>query len=193
MHCNDNAPVRYIPPFAGFTQFTASIPKLYWDVKSQEQRIKAICEQLHKVICYADMIGDKENKTIAELKELVSQFEQFKESGFLDYYEKQLEAWINANMPEIIGKYVGMVFFGLTMGGHFVAYIPEGSNWDDIGFDTGAVYGLPDYGRLKLIYNVDGESDVDQSFIDYDEASFSELAGQVNTLWGQVMTPIAEP
>lgn len=189
--CNDNAPVRYIPPFVGFTEFTASIPKLYWDVKSQEQRIKAICEQLHKVICYADMLGDRENNTIAELEELVSQFEQFKESGFLDYYEEQLEAWINANMPEIIGKYVGMVWFGLTMDGRFVAYIPEGSNWDDIGFDTGMVYGLPDYGRLKLVYNVDGPVNVDQDFANYDEADFTEVSEKVDTLWGQVMAPMA--
>ena len=50
--------VRIIPSFAGFTEFTSSIPKLYWDVKSQEQRILAICKMLDKVICYADMLGE---------------------------------------------------------------------------------------------------------------------------------------
>lgn len=182
-----------IPRYKLWSPATWSIPKLYWDAFSQEQRIHAICMQISKLIDYADMLGIDITADREAIADLENRLNEFQESGFEDYYEEQLSQWINANMPEIIGKYVGMVFFGLTMDGHFVAYIPEGSNWDDIGFDTGMVYGLPDYGRLKLIYNVNGESDVDQSFIDYDEASFSELAEQVNTLWGQVMTPIAEP
>ena len=58
-------------------------------------------------------------------------------------------------MPDIIGKYIRMVFFGLTLDGYFVAYIPDGTGWDDIVFDTGAVYGTNEYGRLILLMDVD--------------------------------------
>lgn len=150
-------PYRYAPPFAGFTEFTASIPKLYFNVKSQEQRIHAMCELINKLICYADMLGDKVSDDHDAIEELIDEFNKFKDSGFLDYYEQQLEAWINAHMPDIIGKYVRMVFFGLTLDGCFVAYIPEGTGWNDIVFDTGAVYGSDEYGRLILNYAVDGE------------------------------------
>jgi len=53
-----------------------------------------------------------------------------------------------------------MVFFGVTLDGHFVAYIPE--SWTDIDFDTGMIYGTPEYGRLILRYEVDSPHDVEQ-------------------------------
>ena len=49
-----------------------------------------------------------------------------------------------------------MVFFGLTLDGYFVAYIPE--SWTQIIFDTGAVYGTPEYGRLILSYDVTSDA-----------------------------------
>lgn len=149
---------RWVPSFAGFMEFTASVPKLYWNVKSQEQRILAICKQLHKLICYADMLGDKieiEHTDIVELKAL---FDKFMQSGFDEYYAKQVEAWIDKNLKFIFDHTVKQVYFGLNEQGYFVAYIPE--SWDDIIFDTGIVYGSDTYGRLILRWDVDnsGES-----------------------------------
>ena len=61
---------RIIPSFAGFTEFTTSVPKIYWDVKSQEQRIHGICKLLHKCICYADMLGDNVNEIAQTLQDI---------------------------------------------------------------------------------------------------------------------------
>lgn len=141
---------RWVPCFAAFTQFTPAVPKLYWDVKSQEQRIKAICEQIHKMICYADMLGDKINITHDEIEALNALFEKFIESGFEDYYEEQIQAWINAHMPDIIAQAIKMVFFGLTPDGYFCAYIP--SSWEGIIFDTISDYSSDNYGCLTLSY-----------------------------------------
>lgn len=149
-----------LPGYAGFTSFTPTIPKLYWDVYSQEERIKRICMELHKLCEYANALNININLNHDMIETLRLEFEQFKDSGFFDYYAEQIENWINANMPDIIGKYVRMVFFGLTLDGHFVAYIPEGTGWDDIIFDTGAVYGSEEYGRLILLMDVDNASDV---------------------------------
>ena len=173
--CPPIPPYRYVPPFAGFTEFTASIPKLYFNVKSQEQRIHAMCELINKLICYADMLGDKVSDDHDAIEELIEEFNKFKDSGFLDYYEKQLEAWINAHMADIISMYVKQVFFGLTLDGHFVAYIPEGSAWEDVIFDTGAVYNLDTYGRLMLYYVTDSTSDVWQ-----DRNIVSDLSGMLD-------------
>lgn len=173
--CPPIPPYRYVPPFAGFTEFTASIPKLYFNVKSQEQRIHAMCELINKLICYADMLGDKVSDDHDAIEELIEEFNKFKDSGFLDYYEKQLEAWINAHMADIISMYVKQVFFGLTLDGHFVAYIPEGSAWEDVIFDTGAVYDLDTYGRLILYYETDSTSDVWQ-----DRNVVNDLSGMLN-------------
>ena len=148
------------------------IPKFYWDTYSQEQRIKRLCEELHKVVAYANMLGENINLDHAMIAELQAAFEKFQESGFLDYYEQQLEAWINENMPGIIKQSIMMVWFGLTDDGYFVAYIPE--SWDDITFDTGMVFGRFDYGRLILRYDVDGSGVIDNTGA-YDEESYQAL------------------
>lgn len=140
---------RWVPWFAGFTDFTPTIPKMYWDVESQEQRIHAICKQLHKLVCYADMLGDKINLNREDIDELQRLFEQFMESGFEDYYAQQIEAWVDEHMPDIIDRSVKMVFFGLTDDGHFCAYIPD--TWEEIQFDTGYNYSDQNtYGHLIL-------------------------------------------
>ncbi len=160
-NCSNAA--RPIPPFWNFTQFVPTIPKLYWNVRSQEQRILNMFELLNKLICYTDYIAEEFSDDIEELDELAAEFEQFKESGFLDYYEQQLNEWIIEHMPDIISTYVRQVFFGLTLDGRFVAYIPVGSAWEDVIFDTGADYALDTYGRLILRYDVDQTYNVDQS------------------------------
>ena len=151
MKCCDNDHIRpYVPPFVGFTEFTASIPKLYWGVKSQEQRIRAICEQLHKLACYADFIGDKVNINRTDIDWLMEQFELFKEHGFDEYYLEQVEKWINDHLKFIYEHTIKQIYFGLTEDGYFVAYIPE--SWDDITFDTIMNYSDPNYGALTLSY-----------------------------------------
>lgn len=140
----------WVPCFAGFTMYSPAVPKLYWDVRSAEQRLKAICEQIHKMICYADMLGDKINITHDEIEALNTLFEKFIESGFEDYYEEQIQAWINAHMPDIIAQAIKMVFFGLTTDGYFCAYIP--SSWEGIIFDTISDYSSDNYGCLTLSY-----------------------------------------
>ena len=69
---------RVIPPFAGFTEFTPTIPKLYWDVHSQEQRIHRICDMLDKIICYANFLGDKTEINIEEIEALKAEFEELR-------------------------------------------------------------------------------------------------------------------
>lgn len=161
MKCCDDGHVRVIPSFAGFTEFTSSIPKLYFGVKSQEQRIIALCKLIDKLICYADMLGKTEDETQTMLENLMAQFEQFKESGFEDYYLEQIETWVNNNLAELYRLLVKQVFFGLTLDGHFIAYIPE--SWNDIVFDTGMQYGVDTYGRLILRWDVDeSEHNVNQ-------------------------------
>jgi len=143
-----------VPPYNAFTDFTPTLPKLYWDVYSQEERIKAICFAIDKIIKYADFLGIELNKDTEEILKLREEFDEFKEGAFDDYYIELLTNWINDNMANIIRQSIKMVFFGLTSDGYFCAYIPE--SWSDITFDTGMVYGTQAYGRLILQYDVDG-------------------------------------
>lgn len=51
-----------IVPYGAFTVSTPTIPKFYWDVYSQEQRWKAICEEIGKLSDYASMVAEVYNE-----------------------------------------------------------------------------------------------------------------------------------
>lgn len=139
-----------IPPFAGFTNFTPTLPKFYWDIYDKEQIIKHLCKLVHKVCCYAEQMGISVNEYIEQVENLEEQFEQFKESGFFDYYAAQINQWIQDNMKRIMSEAIKMVFFGLTDDGYFCAYVPK--SWESIMFDTGMDYSEDNYGHLILKY-----------------------------------------
>lgn len=143
---------------------TPTIPKFYWDVKSQEQRIKVMCcliQQLIDQYGSTDSQIQKNSDDIAELQEL---FRKFQESGFDDYYEQQIIKWISDNIAILYQQLANQVFFGLTSDGYFCAYIPD--SWSDITFDTGAVYGTETYGRLILRFDSDGSGAIDNTHYD---------------------------
>lgn len=86
---------RYVKRFGFWNPSTWSIPALYWDTFSQEQRIHAICRQLGKVIAYTDYLGVNVDDIAARLKAI--------EDGQLDeLIVAAIEAWFEENQPEII-------------------------------------------------------------------------------------------
>lgn len=86
---------RHIKRFDFWNPATWSIPKLYWDAYSQEQRIHAICRQLGKVIAYADYIGVNVDDIAQRLQDI--------EDGKLDsYIVARIEAWFEENEPAIV-------------------------------------------------------------------------------------------
>lgn len=139
-------------PFYAVWNYTPEIPNFYYNAKSQEQIVKYLCTEYDKLVHYCDMLSDSENETRDAVNKLAELFRKFQESGFDDYYKSQIESWIYEHMPTIISEAIKMVYFGLTLDGYFVAYIPE--SWKQIVFDTGMQYGTPEYGRLILSYDV---------------------------------------
>ena len=138
-----------LAPF-GCWPYTMAIPKFYWDAESPEQRVKYLCMLYDKLMAYVDMMRGVVNINSDAIAELQAAFAKFQESGFDDYYREQVEQWISANLKFIYEQTIKQIYFGLTDDGYFCAYIPD--SWDDITFDTGAVYGSEEYGRLMLMY-----------------------------------------
>ena len=77
------------------------------------------------------------------------------------------------SMPPFIVK-------DLEENGYFCAYIP--SSWSDITFDTGAVYGKYDYGRLILRFNAEGDGVINNTGT-APITSFDDLVKQVQLLY----------
>ena len=87
----------YIKRFEFWNPATWSIPKLYWDAWSQEQRLHAICRQLEKVIKYADYIGVNVDDIAARLKAI--------EDGQLDeLITAKVEEWFEEHEADITGR-----------------------------------------------------------------------------------------
>lgn len=87
----------YVKRWAFWNPATWSIPKLYWDAWSQEQRLHAICRQLEKVIAYADYVGVNVDDIAQRLKAI--------EEGQLDpIIVAAIEAWFEDNEPTIVNS-----------------------------------------------------------------------------------------
>ena len=93
---------RIIPSFAGFTEFTTSIPKMYWDVKSAEQRTLGLCRMLDKVICYADMLGEN----VDEIKKALQEIEEGKLDNMII---AAVAAWLEEHENEIAALTVDVI------------------------------------------------------------------------------------
>ena len=128
----DKHDINPLALFPWITAYTPVIPKLYWDVYSAEERMKALCMEWDRIFHYLLDICNQININTDDITELKQQFEDFKAHGFDDYYRQQIADWINEH-------------------GYFCAYVPK--EWaKHIQFTTGANYGGADYGCLILQY-----------------------------------------
>lgn len=167
------------PIYSGWTQYTPVIPKLYWDVYSAEQRLKQLCLNFDKMEHYIDYVAETMNKWNIEFtEELENEFDKMWDEVH-NGYEDALDEWFTNNAERIFKDMFSNVWFGLTLDGHFVAYVPE--SWDDIIFDTGMVYGSEEYGRLILMFNVDNANPVEPDIGEY-HTDFAVLNNHVQQL-----------
>lgn len=171
------------PFFDSWLGFSGSIPSIYWNIESEEQRYHWLCKRLQKLVEYASELGIQLNLQGDAIEELYGIFEKFREHGFEDYYKQQVEAWIAENLAFVFEHTAKQVFFGLA-GDFFCAYVP--TSWSEIEFDTGEVYGQFDYGRLILRYNADGSDVIDNT------GRYDELNGNLKKVMGTLYAPMSE-
>lgn len=108
--------------------------------------MKTLLEDMRKL---EELVGGY-NTRIVKLEHFISNLENGK---FPPEMIKSLYKWLEVNVPEILSMAVKQVWFGLTDGGYFVAYIPE--SWRDITFGT-TEYDMmtilmPEFGHLVLM------------------------------------------
>lgn len=156
--------ISKIPYFNPWMISNPTLPKMYWEVKSPEQLVANLYCIMDALKNYVNGASDQINANTDKIAELEDLFKKFQESGFDDYYAKQVAAWIASNLEFIYDKTVRQVFFGLTDDGRFCAYVPN--SWADIKFDTGAVYGTDEYGRLMLRFDATGTGIINNTVYD---------------------------
>ena len=108
------------------------IPEVFGEAISYEDKIIALLKWILK---QGYVTQGQYDELVKQIETLRDEFDEFKTSGFEDYYEQLLREWINSNFAAILAEGIkSVVFFGLTLDGYFTAYIPQ--SWSDIIFDT---------------------------------------------------------
>lgn len=158
---------QFVTPYPFWNKFTPTLPTLYWDVDSHEERIKRICLELHKLVEYANYLGENINLDHETIEELQKAFQDFIDGEYDQYYKDVIYRWIQDNFAELISDGIKQVYFGLTDNGYFCAYVPD--SWSEISFDTGCVFGRSDYGRLILKFEPDPNAQgvIDNTYTNY--------------------------
>ena len=68
----------HIPPIHHWTDYTPVIPKLYWDVYSQEERLKKLCIEYDRLCAYANYLAEHINDALDEVKKYIDEIETIK-------------------------------------------------------------------------------------------------------------------
>ena len=84
-----------IPRYFAWTPQDTTLPQLYWNVYSNEQRIHAICRELGKVIRYADMMG-------VEVSNIAKAINDIQEGKLDEFIVTAIAQWFEENQPEIM-------------------------------------------------------------------------------------------
>ena len=143
-------PTTNVLPFWGWTWDTPALPEFYWDVYSNEQRIKKLCWEFAKMVAFSNYLVDNINVDHELITQLQNVFNDFLDHGFDEHYKEQVKQWIDQNFKAIMDGLLGhMLFFVLDKDGYFRAYIPE--KWAFI-LDTDMDYNSENYGCLEIIY-----------------------------------------
>lgn len=137
------------------------LPAVYGDEISYYETLCKVVDYLNKMMANGNALNQNVQNLYDYVTQLYEILQKFMESGFDDYYAEQVVQWIDDHLTWIFTTVVRQVYFGLTLEGYFVAYIPAG--WSDIVFDTGADYTLDTYGRLILRWDADSPYTVNQT------------------------------
>ena len=133
------------------------LPLVYDDSLSYYEVLDKLVQYINKMIeneDALDTVNSTQNKKIQELQKVVDtlteEMNKVKSGGYNELYTGALTDWLDSNMPQLIGRTVKYVNFGLSDDGHFMAYIPN--SWEFLTFDTIMDYGSPMYGHLVMRY-----------------------------------------
>lgn len=135
------------------------LPAVYDDSMSYYEVLCRVTKKLNEIIAK----GEVTDQAILDIqKELNEIWEYLNSDKFHGDIEAFVKSWLEANIVQVIEPFIKQVFFGLTSDGYFCAYIPK--SWSEISFDTGAVYGTEEYGRLILRFAADGQGVIDNNY-----------------------------
>lgn len=117
------------------------LPLVYDNSLSYYEVLCKLTEHINEMVEGVEIAIESVQDLAVDVEEIEKELEKISEGNFEFIYQ-------------IVANAIKNVFFGLTMNGYFVAYIPE--SWDDITFETTGwdvdIPSHPEYGHLVLSY-----------------------------------------
>ena len=109
------------------------------------------CKTVNETLDALEAWKDEVNPEIEDFYKL---YQQMVNGDLPAGVQEGIRIWLQRNALDLIGDLIHSVFFEITDGGYFIAYIPEA--WSDITFNT-TEYDYttplqPQYGHLVLSY-----------------------------------------
>lgn len=135
------------------------LPAVYDDSMSYYEVLCKVTQKLNEIISKGNDSDIAIQQIYAEINAI---WEYLESDGFNGDVETFVKAWLESNIAQVLEPFVKQVFFGLTDDGYFCAYVPR--TWSEVSFDTGAVYGTEEYGRLVLRFAADGQGVIDNRY-----------------------------
>lgn len=146
--CDDPGDVK---PFAAFLNETPTVPEIYWNVYSSEQRWKTICTRLEGLISYVDDIKDAVNIDTATIKEMKTLLDEIRAGKYADIYLDAVTNYIDENLVQFVARIAKYAFPQLVWDGTAYRYsVVVPTSWDFLRFKW--VYSAED-GTYHLTLN----------------------------------------
>lgn len=123
-----------IPPYF-YNLSNPTLPKFYYEVKSQEQLLATISCALQGLTDHENSVTDNVNINNRDIAELQQYVKDIQEGKYVDGYIDQLAAYINDNLIAFVARLAQYVFPGLYWDGECYRYsvvVPE--SWDFLKF-----------------------------------------------------------
>lgn len=89
----------FIPPYNAFVASPPIIPKLYYDVYSQEERIKGLCCEIEKLRQYSNLLADTINGIEDDVSQSIKEYQEL-----VDKKLKELEDKLVTLINEVVGS-----------------------------------------------------------------------------------------
>lgn len=124
-----------IPPYY-YNLANPTLPKFYYEVKSQEQLLATIGCALQGLSDHENAVTENVNDNNADIAELQQYVKDIQDGKYVDGYIDQLASYIDANLIALVGRLAAYVFPQLYWDGECYRYamvIPE--SWDFLTFE----------------------------------------------------------
>lgn len=119
-------------PYYFYNLTNPTLPKFYYQVKSQEQMIAALACATEGLKDHGNQLTDQVNENTGDIEQLQGYVDAIQKGEYVDGYIDQLAAYIDKNLISFVARLAQYVFPILYWDGECYRYavvVPESWNW----------------------------------------------------------------